>query len=151
MKRTKDAQAAKDQQAANHARRAADIEAGDLVLLSTRHLQLRAVSGKMKPRFVGPFRVLKAVSANAFELALPETMRIHPVFNVSLLRKYHGVYRPPGPIIVDGEEEYEVDSILRHRGNGKRRQYLVRWKGYDASEDCWLKADELSNAPLVLE
>ena len=105
----------------------------------------------MKPRFVGPFRVVKAIGANAFELALPETMRIHPVFNVSLLRKYHGAYHPPGPIIVDGEQEYEVDCILRHRGNGKRRQYLVRWKGYDASEDCWLKTDKLLNAPLVLE
>ena len=105
----------------------------------------------MKLRFVGPFRVTKAVGANAFELELPATMKVHPVFNVSLLYKFQGKYKPPGPIIVDGEAEYEVEKILRHRGNGKHRQYLVRWLGYDESKDCWMKADELTNAPLVLQ
>ena len=72
----------------------------------------------MKPRFVGPFRVLHAVGANAFELELPMTMKVHPVFNVSLLRRYHGVYSPPGPIIVEGKLEYEVERIIRHQGKG---------------------------------
>lgn len=92
-----------------------------MVLLSTRHLQLKSAPGKMKPRFIGPFRVIRLIGANAFELALPESMKVHPVFNVSLLRKYYGEYSPPGPIIVEGEVEYEVDRIIRHRGNGKRR------------------------------
>ena len=104
----------------------------------------------MKPHFVGPFRVLRTVGANAFELDLPVTMKVHPVFNVSLLRLYHGVYSPPGPIIVEGEAEYEVECIVRHRQKGNRCQYLVRWKGYDASEDCWLHTDKLTNAPDVL-
>ena len=65
--------------------------------------------------------MFSALSArNAFELDLPATMRVHPVFNVSLLRLYHGVYSTPGPIIVEGEFEYEVDRIIRHRGKGKR-------------------------------
>jgi hypothetical protein len=37
---------------------------------------------------------------------------------------------PPPPIIVDGEEEFEVEEILDsrlHRGNV---QYLMKWKGY---------------------
>ena len=89
--------------------------------LSTRYLQLKAISGKMKPRFVGAFRVLRAIGANAFELELPMTMKVHPVFNVSLLRLYHGVYSPPGPIIVEGKVEYEVERIIRHRGKGARR------------------------------
>ena len=75
----------------------------------------------MKPRFVGPFRVLCTVGANAFELDLPMTMKVHPVFNISLLRLYYGVYSPPGPIIIEGEAEYEVERIVRHRGKGKRR------------------------------
>ena len=78
------------------------------------------------------------------------TMKVHPVFNVSLLRMYHGVYSPPGPILVEGEAEYEVDCIIRHRGKGKRHQYLVWWKGYDASKDCWLCTDEFTNALDVL-
>ena len=43
-----------------------------------------------------------------------------------------------------------MEKIVRHHGNGKRRQYLIRWLEYDESEDCWLKADELTNAPVAL-
>ena len=38
--------------------------------------------------------------------------------------------RPPSPIAVDGEEEFEVEAILRHKGTGARRLYQVLWKGY---------------------
>ena len=107
--------------AANHARHSSRISEGDFILLSTCHLQLKATTGKMKPYFVGPFRILRAVSKNAFELDLPMTMKVHPVFNISLLRLYHGVYSPPCPIIVEGKAEYEVDRIIRHRGKGKQR------------------------------
>ena len=43
---------------------------------------------------------------------------LHPVFHVSLLRRYKpggdGV-KPPPPIVVDEEEEYEVKALLAHR------------------------------------
>ena len=45
--------------------------------------------------------------------------------------------RPPSPIVVDGEEEYEVEAILRHKGKGARRLYLVMWKGYPIIEASW--------------
>ena len=51
---------------------------------------------------------------------------------------------------MEGKAEYEVDHIVRQQGKGKRRQYPIRWQGYDASEDCWLNADELTNAPDIL-
>ena len=73
-------------------------------------------------------------------------MKVYPVFSVSLLCKYQGEYKPPGPIIVDRETEYEVENIVNHRGNSKCRQYLVRWLGYDESKDCWMEAKELTNA-----
>ena len=125
-----------DKQATDQAKRASNIEVSDLVLLSTRYLSLRSSPGKLKPCFIRPFRVTKAVGANAFELEFSATMKVHPVFNVSLLCKFQGEYKPPGLIIVDGEAEYEVEKIFRRKGNGKRRQYLVRYLGYDESEDC---------------
>ena len=51
----------------------------------------------------------------------------------------------PAPIIIDGQEEYEISHILAHRDSRRRREYLCRWKGYDASSDEWLPASELSN------
>ena len=89
---------------------------GDLVLLRTRYLSLISSPGKLKPCFVGPFRVAKAPRANAFELELPTTMKVHPVFNFSLLRKFQGKYRLPGPIIVNGKLNTRWRRLLDTEG-----------------------------------
>ena len=71
------------------------------------------------------------ISPVAYELDLPPTWRIHPVFHVWSLKRFHRSEefargeRPPSPIVVDGEEEYKVEAILRHKGKGARRLYLV--------------------------
>ncbi|XP_070007881.1 uncharacterized protein [Nicotiana sylvestris] len=46
--------------------------------------------GKLSPRFIGPFEVLRRVGEVAYELALPPNLSgVHLVFHVSLLQKYH--------------------------------------------------------------
>ena len=131
---------------ADRARRDLDFGVGDLVLLSTKHLELKGVKGKLKPRFVGPFTVQKLVGSNAAKLSLPDSMRVHPVFNVELLKKYHGNLTRPEPVEVDGELEYEVSGIIAHRKLRGSYQYLVAWKGYDESEHMWLPGSALENA-----
>jgi len=37
--------------------------------------------------------------------------------------------------LIDGEEDYEVETICAHRGSPGQRQYLVSWKGYSCAED----------------
>ena len=45
--------------------------------------------GKLNPRYIGPFEILRRYGVVAYELALPlELTAIHPVFHVSMLRKY---------------------------------------------------------------
>ena len=59
------------------------------------------------------------ISQMAYGLDLPPTWRIHPIFHVSNLKRFHRSEefereeRPPSPIVVDGEEEYEMEAILR--------------------------------------
>ena len=54
-------------------------------------------------------------------------------------------------MVVDGEEEYEVEAILRHKGKGAQRMYLVMWKGYPITDASWEPKSHLRNAPLILE
>ena len=56
-------------------------------------------------------------------------------------------------LTIDGNVEWEVDSILGHRdrnrGRGihkKCREYLVQWRGYDASHNTWEPVENLINA-----
>ena len=42
-------------------------------------------------------------------------MKVHPVFNIELLRQYKGSLSRPSPVEIDGELEYEVEKIVKHR------------------------------------
>ena len=53
--------------------------------------------------------------------------------------------------MVDGEEEYEVEAILRHKGRGARHLYQVLWKGYPITEASWEPKSHLWNALMILE
>jgi len=58
-----------------------------MVYLNSKHIRMRG-SRKLKPRFLGPFRVLGVMpSGNSVRFELPEYYeRLHDVFNVSLLK-----------------------------------------------------------------
>ena len=48
-------------------------------------------------------------------------------------------YLRPPPEMVDEEEEFEVENVLRHRhfGKGRKLQYLIKWKGYPTANNTW--------------
>ena len=135
---------------------------GDSVMLSTKYIKLKYKKGcpKLLPRFLGPFEITQVINRNAFKLALPHTMNIHPVFHASLLKPFksrHGEQFHPQPIVVEDEEEFEIEIILdmketsrrtkKTKHSGKKRQvvrkYLVRWKGYGPEYDEWIDEQEL--------
>ena len=46
-------------------------------------------------------------------------------------------------MVVNGEEEYEVEAILRHKGKGARHLYLVMWKEYPITKASWAPESHL--------
>lgn len=36
-----------------------------------------------------------------------------------------------------GNDEYDVEAIIDHKGGKSNRQYLVRWKGFGPADDTW--------------
>jgi len=131
----------------------------DQVLLEATNLQTTHPKAKLAPRRYGPFKVLWASPTNC-KLELPPHMKIHPVFHNSLLKPYHETkehgpnYERPSPEIVNEEEgHYEIEDILMARPthNRKSTQYLIKWKGYPASENSWLPEKELTNAKELLD
>jgi len=124
-------------------REGVEFKVGNLVLLSTRELKWHMKGKrleKLMEQFVGPYKVKDIISANAIELELPSTVHIHPVVDVSKLQLYklqveEQKATKPAPVIVEGEEEYEVEKILNKRKIWGKDKFLVYWKGYTVEAD----------------
>jgi hypothetical protein len=128
------------------------FKVGDSVWLLRRNIKTTRPCDKLDARKLGPFKIVEQVNPVAFRLALPASMRIHPVFHVSLLQPHHAnsiagrVEPPPPPVVIDGAEEYEVEEILDSRIRRGVQQYLVKWKGYSQADNTWQSADDVSNS-----
>ncbi|XP_069150238.1 uncharacterized protein [Solanum lycopersicum] len=103
--------------------------------------------GKLSPRYIGPFEVLKRVGDVAYELALPPGLSgLHPVFHVSMLKKYHGdgnyIIRWDS-ILLDKNLSYEEEpiSILDREVRKLRSKEIaaikVQWKDQPVEESTW--------------
>ncbi|WMV29278.1 hypothetical protein MTR67_022663 [Solanum verrucosum] len=66
--------------------------------------------GKLSPRYIGPYRILKRVGNVAYELALPKELAVvYPVFHISLLKKCVG-----DPASIVPLESVAVKDILTY-------------------------------------
>jgi len=74
-------------------RRDLKFQVGDQVFIKFQPIKGKVrfgQSGKLKPRFIGPFMILERVESVAYRLELPSELgQVHNVFHVSMLRKYH--------------------------------------------------------------
>ena len=129
---------------------------GDLVWLEGTNLHTTHPTKKLQQKRFGPFKVVQAIGMVSFKLELPPQWKVHPVFHAKLLHPYketeeHGAnFQEPPPDLVDGEPEWEIESILDSRWRKKREQFLIRWKGYSSAHDSW-EPQENVHAPQLLE
>ena len=118
----------------------------------------RANHKKIAPKREGLFIITEKLGPVTYRLKLPPTWKIHDVFHASLLTPFkqtqeHGEIanlRPP-PELINEEEEYEVEKVLRHRKKGRLLEFLIKWKGYPEEEASWEPERNLTNAADILD
>ncbi|XP_017970416.1 PREDICTED: uncharacterized protein LOC108660669 [Theobroma cacao] len=109
--------------------------------------------GKLSPRYIRPFEILERVGAVAYRLALsPNLSNIHPMFHVSMLRKYN-----PDPSNVIRYETIQLKDDLTYedqpvaifdRQVKKLRSkdvalVKVLWRNHTSEEVKWETEDEM--------
>ena len=91
---------------------------------------------KLGKLFVGPFRIRERRGLVNYKLILPNTIRIYPVFYVSLLRLADPETLIDYRTITESAEEFEVERIIKY--NARTKEYLVKWTGYPETENTWI-------------
>ncbi|GMJ08819.1 hypothetical protein HRI_004551100 [Hibiscus trionum] len=90
-----------------------EFEVGDQVFLKVspwKKVLRFGKKGKLSPRFIGPYRIVKRVGPVAYQLELPPQLNcIHDVFYVSMLRQYH-----PDPSHVIQVQDVELRPDLSY-------------------------------------
>lgn len=122
------------------------FEVGERVFLKIQpyiqsSLQKRA-NHKLSFKYFGPYKILDKIGAVAYELELPPTSSIHPVFHVSLLKKAVGSPHQVSselPVLTDA---FQIPiKILERRilnmGERAVAQVLVQWSSWPPSLSTW--------------
>ena len=81
-----------------------EFREGDLVWINLRKERFpRGKFGKLQDRADGPFRVLKRLGDNAYQIELPGDMEVSATFNVADLQPYYAA-----------DPEQDLDSMTSH-------------------------------------
>jgi hypothetical protein len=123
-----------------------DLKKGEKVYLLRRNIKTKRPSDKLDHLRLGPFEIKEKLGPVSYRLKLPDSMKkLYPVFHISLLE--------PAPenaenatnvqIESESEDEYEVEEILDRQRISRKPHYLVKWKGYDTSENTWEPIENL--------
>ena len=105
------AQARQQEYADEHRLPAPSFQVGDKVWLNAKNIRTRRPCRKLDSRCLGPYTVTKQIGTHAYRLCLPDSIRIHNVFHVSLLDMAADdplpgqQTLPPPSVEVEGEQE----------------------------------------------
>ena len=92
---------------------------GQKVWLDTRHMKM-SYHKKMTLKREGPFEIEEVMGPVTYWLKLPQEWKVHNVFHAMLLKPYTETetygenYTRPPPELLEEQEVYEVETIVKH-------------------------------------
>lgn len=143
----------------------ADTKRRDIYFESGEHVFLKVsprkgiyrfgIKGKLKPKYIGPFEIIRQIGQTAYELALPpELAGIHNVFHISSLRKYvadpnHVLKYEPLDIQPDLSYKEKPVKILDRKEKVLRKRTIpivkILWRNHQVEEATWEIEESMKN------
>jgi hypothetical protein len=117
---------------------------GDWVWLRLLHRPAASVpthrTGKLAPKFYGPYKVVARIGDVAYKLELPVGAKIHDVFHVGVLKPFRGTppdATPSLPTLLHGRVLPKPLKAVRSRRARNAWEILVQWEGLPSSDATW--------------
>ncbi|GJS42198.1 putative reverse transcriptase domain-containing protein [Tanacetum coccineum] len=150
-------QAARDRQKsyADLKRKPMEFQVGDRVMLKVspwKGVVRFGKQGKLKPKYVGPIKVLEKVRAIAYKIELPQELsRVYNTFHISNLKKCYA--DEPLAVLLDGlhiDDKLhfikELVKIIEHEVKRLKQSRIpivkVRWNSRRGPEFTWEREDQ---------
>ena len=99
---------------------------GDIVYLLQQNIQTTRPSDKLDYKKLRPFKVTRKISTSNYKLSLPLTIRIHPIFHISLLEPAPTNVPADDDVEIEANDKYKPERILGKRTNEGETQYLLK-------------------------
>ncbi|CAM8937356.1 unnamed protein product [Rhodiola kirilowii] len=143
-------------QQANQHRANVEYEVGDWVIVRLQPYRQSTVRNqrttKLTRRYYGPFEVVQRIEKVAYRVSLPEGAKIHNVFHVSLLKKWHG--QSQGAVTSWPQEFFESHPLVQPakvlgfrtivRRGKTWPQHLIQWEQQTVEDATWEDEVELA-------
>jgi len=122
------------------------------VYLRTNNIHVKWRSKKLNNKSIKPFEIKRNIKKLSYELDLLKKMQIHSVFHASMLQCCNQfIPLQTTEMFVKLNKEYQIKNILEKRMISEKAHYLIKWKGYNTSENTWELIENLNGCTRTLQ
>jgi hypothetical protein len=133
---------------------ALDLKKGEKVYLLYQNIKIKQLSQKLDHQKIRLFIIKEKLGPVNYKLQLLKSMlKIHPVFHISLLEPVLKNVKITEDMEInnDTKQEYKVEEILNHKQVSGKPYYLMKWKGYNTSENTWEPIKNLTGCHQLIQ